>query len=197
MTNIKKIAEILTAYRPILLKETPKQSAVMVILIESIPNHLEILLTKRAATLPTYAGQYSFPGGIREAQDETLYQTAKREVEEELAVTETHYQLVGQLDDFYARDGHLVRPFVVKAAKHDFKNTLSLSEAEIERIYYLPFEQLKDFKEDPLLHAITRRRPSYSYHNEEGVFVWGLTAAILIHLWQVTSIPMDPNSHAY
>ncbi|SRR5579883_2781521 len=175
--DFKKLSD----YQPQLLPETEATAAVMIILLIDPAGHLEIVLTKRAETLLTYAGHYSLPGGLRDASDSDLYATATREVQEELFLSSDTYQRIGQLDDFLDRYGRLVRPFVVMMEKETFEKNYKFSADEIDEIYYFSATKLSQIKDDPKLHAITKRRPSYAF-SEGDVFIWGLTATILVHL---------------
>lgn len=194
--SIELMINILSHYQPALMVETSPSAAVMVIILEqdkllldNNTNNLSIVLTKRASTLPTYAGHYSFPGGMRDADDKDLYATAMRETQEELQLSCHAYQYLGQLDDFHDRYGHLVRPYVALMKKSTFLNLHKISLAEIQDIYFFPIAKLSELKDDPTLHAITKRKPSYSF-TDGNVFVWGLTAAILVHL---SNIILDEN----
>lgn len=182
----ENILKSLSQYKGVKLNETPLSAAVLIILLYDTNNNLEIVLTKRASDLPTYAGHYSFPGGMRDANDIDLFATAKREVQEELNLSPNSYQYVGNLDDFMSHDGHLVRPFVVEMKKSSFIKWHKKSDQEIEEIYYFNFKKLEEIKDEPRLYPITTRRPSYAF-SEGRVFIWGLTAVILVHLLQVST----------
>jgi 8-oxo-dGTP pyrophosphatase MutT (NUDIX family) len=188
MTNLNLLMQTLSQYQPILLAETNPCAAVMVILLVDGQNgtdtKIEIILTKRAASLPTYAGDYSLPGGIKDTSDLDLYATAVRELNEELAIPLGTYKLIGQLDDFEDRFGKVVRPFIAIMEKNNFEKLHKISTDEIASIYYFPLHELKDLEDMPELHTITRRRPSYAFR-KENFFVWGLTAGILVHLWNI------------
>lgn len=184
MINSSSIIDSLSQHQPILLEDTPHAAAVMVILLNNENQDYDIVLTKRAATLLTYAGDYSLPGGMRDPGEVDLSVTVTREVEEELSLAATTYQRIGQLDDFQDRDGNLVRPFVASMKKSDFEKLHRRSTAEIADIYFFPLQQLSAIKDDPGFHPITHRQPSYTYTDGE-VFVWGLTAAILVHIFNI------------
>ncbi|RDI43765.1 NUDIX hydrolase [Aquicella lusitana] len=188
--DINALIRILSAYRPVMLPETAERAAVMLILLVDEDDQVEIVLTKRAATLPAYAGHFSLPGGMHDKTDINLYQTAVREVHEELNLSETVYQHIGQLDDFSAREGHLVRPFVTVMQKRNFEKMHALAPSEIDHIYYLALTRLDRFVDDPALHVLTRRRPSYVFREGE-VFIWGLTASILVHLFDIIKTTLD------
>ncbi|TAK74794.1 MAG: CoA pyrophosphatase [Gammaproteobacteria bacterium] len=185
--NIKTLSH----YRYKQLPITQPAAAVMIILLIGSTNQVEILLTKRATTLLNYAGHYSFPGGMQDAHDKDLYATAIREVQEELYLSPDTYQYVSQLDDFMDRTGHLVRPFVVKMPKEVFEKAYKLSIDEIDDIYYFSLTKLDQIKDDPQLHDITKRRPSYAFSEGE-VFIWGLTATILVHLSNIITGETKP-----
>lgn len=173
LANIKK-------YQPKTLSKTPLSAAVMLILLYENNEPREIVLTKRAAALTAYGGQYSLPGGLCENIDIDFYATAIREVQEELGLHQNDYRYMGQLDDFYDRFKHVVRPFVVYMSKQDFLQKVTVAINEISALYYFPLENLATFADDPTLHALTNRNPSYVF-KEDDVFVWGLTASILVH----------------
>lgn len=184
MTTISSIIETLSHYQANLLPETHPCAAVMVLLITEKGSNIAIVLTKRAATLPTYAGDYSFPGGIKDTTDLDLHATAVRELNEELSIPLGTYKFIGQLDDFKDRFGNVVRPFVATMEKENFEKMHKVASEEIENVYYFPFQKIKELKDAPELHEITKRRPSYALR-EEAFFVWGLTAGILVHLGQI------------
>lgn len=179
--KIEDVIKIVANYKPNLMEETPQSAAVLVLILVDFQQNLFFLLTKRSNHLASYAGQYSFSGGIKESNDQDLLNTAIREVKEELGLDQRNYQLIGQLDDFQARYGNVVRPFVATMPKEQFEKIVRIEQDEIESIYYLPLPELSNIQEDPTLVPITRRRPSYSYKNDDA-FVWGLTASILVFL---------------
>ncbi|VVC77280.1 putative Nudix hydrolase NudL [Aquicella siphonis] len=183
--------ELLARYQPVSLSPTPQSAAVMLILLDQGTDSFEIVLTERAAHLERYAGDFSFPGGMQDEGDTDLYATVTREVEEELNLPAHAYQLIGQLDDFTDRYGHLVRPFVVLMKKTEFEKLHRIAASEIASIYYFSLSKLPAIKDTPALHTITRRRPSYAF-TEGQVFVWGLTATILVHLSNILSGESKP-----
>ncbi len=175
----------ITTYQPILMPDISPSAAVMVILLEEDDHEiLHMVLTKRSKKLPTYAGDYCFPGGVKDDNDSDLKATAMREVQEELGLASSSYEIIGQLDDFADRYGNLVRPFVACMLKKKFKLYYKSSLVEISNIYYFPLNELDQFKENESLAQITHRRPSYVYiHNE--VTIWGLTASIIVHFRKI------------
>ena len=184
--KIKPLLDAITAYRCISQPETPVAAAVLVLLITDNSENLFLVLTKRPATIATYAGDYCFPGGMRDNGETDLKTTARRELQEELAILPDSYQVIGQLDDFFDRFDNLVRPFVATLSQNDFENQMQVSESEIEAVYYLPVEKLSEFNVNHTLEQMTGREPSYSYTDKDkDTFIWGLTASIIVHLGNV------------
>lgn len=184
MLSLKEIIETVSSYQAKTLADTPFTAAVMLLILHEQHENLEIVITQRSLKLPTYSGHYSFPGGMRDVSDKDLYATAQREVTEELHLIPESYRYIGQLDDTHDRYGNLVRPFVTFMEKKSFIDLHKPSVDEIQEIFYLPISELELFRDNPDLHLITNRRPSYSYTKGE-VFIWGLTAGILMHFAEI------------
>ncbi len=180
MKNKNEIISLIKDHPPITMKETPLSAAVLVLMMQDENDNLFLIVTKRSETLAMYAGDYCFPGGMREDSDKDFIITALREVEEELGIPPQLYQIIGQLDDFNDRYGNVVRPFVALINQLDFEKSYH-SDDEIETIYYFPLIELLEIKPDANLEIITRRHPSYCYVKND-VVIWGLTAAIMVLL---------------
>jgi 8-oxo-dGTP pyrophosphatase MutT (NUDIX family) len=71
-----------------------------------------LLLTRRAATLRSHGGQWSFPGGRVDA-GETAEDAARRELREELGLELGGDAVLGVLDDYPTRSGYVITPFVL------------------------------------------------------------------------------------
>ena len=55
---------------------------------------------------------------------------------------------------------------------------------EIADIYYFPREDPHQFSIDETLDKILKRHPVYAYRCDN-VFIWCLTATIMVQLWKV------------
>ncbi|RAL02944.1 NUDIX hydrolase [Aspergillus ibericus CBS 121593] len=103
-----------------------RRAAVLVLLYADRRGDLRVVLTMRAATLSSYAGQAALPGGKADALEETPFQTARREAKEEIGLPDTNQKLsqpftVEHLCEFpanLARTELVVRPCV--ALLHSF-----------------------------------------------------------------------------
>ena len=81
-----------------------KRAAVAIALIgsEAGDDALSFLLTRRGGKLRSHAGQWALPGG-RCDENESLVETALREMREEIALDPGEASVLGVLDD-YRRD---------------------------------------------------------------------------------------------
>jgi 8-oxo-dGTP pyrophosphatase MutT (NUDIX family) len=190
LMNIETITNALSKYKPVTAPETPAAAAVLVLLIVDETDPISIVVTKRPDIIQTYAGDYCFPGGMRE-NNEDLKATAIRETMEELHIASTDYQMLGQLDDFYDRFDNLVRPFVAVMTKLRFSAQCQTSQSEIQELYFFPLGDLDKFADNNILELLTGRHPSYSYQHD-AVYIWGLTASIMVHFHNVITGANQP-----
>ncbi len=75
-----------------------------------------LVLTKRAGTLRSHAGQWALPGGRLDA-GETAEQAALRELAEEVHLHLDASRVLGRLDDYATRSGYTITPVVVWAGR--------------------------------------------------------------------------------
>ncbi len=108
--------------------------------IEGLPQHDSwstapaLLLTRRAQSLRSHAGQWALPGGRIDA-GETPEQAALRELSEEVGLQLQPTDVLGRLDDYATRSGYVITPVVVwaGAAAHAVPH-----EAEVASIHRIP-----------------------------------------------------------
>ena len=172
----KKICRRLDeAPRRVLDCRVKDKAAVLMPIVES-DTRPAFLLTKRTETVATHKGQISFPGGIREAEDTSLLQTALRETQEEVGVAAGHIDIVGQFHDYLAVTDWLVVPFVGFVRG---RPTLNPNPDEVERVLRIPL----DFFQTRRPRVQTRKRKgrpiSVYYYDYQDEVVWGLTARII------------------
>lgn len=139
-----------------------------------------LVLTVRRDHLPDHAGQISFPGGQREA-DETLEETALREAQEEVGLDPSHVEVLGALTPLYIQPSNFcVYPFV-GAVPH--APTLRPTDAEVGKILRVPLAHLlrpeTTVREEWSLRGMPVEVP---YFGVEGYKVWGATAMMLSEL---------------
>ncbi|MFA7272809.1 MAG: CoA pyrophosphatase [Crocinitomicaceae bacterium] len=160
-----------------------RESAVAVHVFEK-ENDLQIVLTQRNTYDGAHSGQVSFPGGKKEARDENLLFTARRESFEEIGLPMQAGTLIGSLTDIYIPVSNFsVKPYVIYHEREI--EGLSPDPREVESIFFLPRKVLID------KNTLTKRNihiqagftlndvPCFIYGN---YVIWGATAILLNEL---------------
>ncbi len=146
---------------------------------DSVTKRVEIVLTKRAQSVNSHKGQVSFPGGLREAGDDTTLYTALRETEEELGIDPSVIEPLGPLPSVYTRGNLLIFPWVAAVKlPTEFKPRAE----EVETVLYLPVKKLVVEGLKPVAvedEGVTISTIGLTLGTE---LVWGATARILEHL---------------
>jgi 8-oxo-dGTP pyrophosphatase MutT (NUDIX family) len=168
----------------------PAHAAVLVPLVQR-GDTLHVLLTRRTDHLRDHAGQVSFPGGRREADDADPAATALREAEEEVGLPRHHVEVIGQMPDYTTVTHFVVTP-VVALVQPPFE--LTLDRFEVAEAFEVPLP----FLMNPAHHRRhvfgfeggQRQFLSMPWHGlgADGVareyFIWGATAAMLRNLYR-------------
>ena len=97
-----------------------------------------VILTLRPTRLNQHSGQYALPGGKLDF-DETPYEAAIRELDEELGLSLAPRNILGRLDDYPTRSKYRISPIVLWGGDNP---TLYPSAEEVERVFYIPFTEL-------------------------------------------------------
>lgn len=108
-----------------------------------------LILTRRAATLGSHAGQWALPGG-RIDPGETPEQAALRELAEEVGLQLDSSAVLGRLDDFVSRSGYAITPVVVWAGA---ASALVPNPGEVASIHRIPVAEFMR-NDAPMLDAI-------------------------------------------
>jgi 8-oxo-dGTP pyrophosphatase MutT (NUDIX family) len=110
-----------------------------------------LLLTRRASTLRSHAGQWALPGGRLDA-GETAAQAALRELHEEVGLDLGPDAVLGRLDDYATRSGYVVTPIVVWAGA---ARALRPHPGEVASVHRLPLAELLR-GDAPILNTVRR-----------------------------------------
>jgi len=152
-------------------------SAVLVAIsmVDGVPS---VLLTRRSATLRNNAGDVSFPGGRRDA-DESVVQAAIREAHEEVSLVATHDNVRGLLASAVAARREIsIAPVV--AVVESFDGLISNPD-EVDHVFVVPLAHLVS----PGVHwCETWHREPFGefvmhYFAIGDDLVWGATAFLL------------------
>lgn len=155
------------------------EAAVMVALSEGQEEY-SVLLTRRAQHLRLHAGEAAFPGGKRDATDESLLATALREAEEEIALDPGAFELLCTLDQRLTRTDIKVTPFVGLIPE---AVVLDPNPNEIDEVYSVPLSHFLKPEHLTMIelpyHGKLVSSPCFHYLHHE---IWGVTALTLIDL---------------
>ncbi len=167
----------------------PIASAVLVPLYRDA-DRTHVVLTRRRSDLRRHAGEISFPGGRRDAEDADLTVTALREAEEEIGLPREQARLVGELPatSTFATN-YLIHPYV---AEIPAGVAWQLSAREVDAVLELPLGELLAGRTIATLErrGITFQTDAYVVGEH---LVWGATARILEHLiTQLVDEPGEP-----
>ena len=141
----------------------------------------KVVLTRRSMQLSQHAGEVSFPGGKRDPSDTSNIVVALREAQEEIALNPFDVKLLGDLPIQRSRSGLSVRPIVGLIPAHV---NLVAQPTEIDRIFLAPLQVLIDAPALPYEVRLVRQSLYFPSIQVENEIVWGLTARMLISLFQ-------------
>lgn len=153
-----------------------KDAAVLVPLIMR-EDGLRVIMTVRSSTMPSHAGQISFPGGKTHPEDQSPVHTALREAHEEVNIPPDAVDVIGSLGVHRGGLGFSVTPVVGVV---DASAPLRPCPREVDEIFEIPLDFVAD-----LANHITEERhlegvPYKMYAAPYGRYhIWGLTAGIL------------------
>lgn len=141
-----------------------------------------VLFTVRTPTMPSHAGQISFPGGGPKPGDDGPVGTALRETREEVGIDADHVEVLGSLGVHFGGMGYAVTPVI--GLVHTDADCVPCPR-EVAEVFEVPLAHLAD----RAAHVIEQRTFSgtdYAMYAVPSVdtqgrqrHVWGLTAGIL------------------
>lgn len=172
---------------PSLPKEAIKVSvkaAVLFALVERAEPTL--LLTTRSHKLRKHAGQISFAGGRVDSMDASAVHTALREAQEEIGLSPSGVNILGEMPEYFTVTGFCVTPVVASIPCSSGPLPLLINPHEVADVFEVPLA----FLMNPANHqrhrtefqGQTREWYSIPYTSEQdGVerFIWGATAGMI------------------
>ncbi|HER08395.1 MAG TPA: CoA pyrophosphatase [Bacteroides sp.] len=172
-------------FREAFIHEADPAGAAVMILMYPASGKLFLALIKRNEYPGHHSAQVSFPGGMREAADRSLEETARRETCEELGIPDT-MEILGSLTTLYIPvSNFLVTPFV---GWLDHRPRFQPDISEVQYIIEVSVETLKDpgncRTEKMFRHGQQMVTPCYMAGNER---IWGATAMILSEYLELVS----------
>ena len=160
-----------------IMDEGYRKAAILFILYNR-GNGYFTLLTRRSSNLPYHPAQISFPGGAYDPGDNSLIETAIREVYEEIGLRIAPSQILGELDDIKTLTSRfIISPFL---AFINYPFVLDINKNEIEEIIELPLSFIMN------RNNLKRGKWMINDKEEESIYyvyadhlIWGATARIL------------------
>ena len=160
------------------LEKPPVPAAVLVPVI--LGPRPSILLTKRTAHLKSHAGQVSFPGGRIDKEDVHPEAAALRDAQEEVGLDPSKVEVIGRMSDYITGTGYRITPILgLLPPGLEYRP----SPHEVEFVFELPIEVVldPDAPQRQYREVLGQSREFWVWPHPEH-FIWGATAAILVHL---------------
>ncbi|KAJ7511300.1 NUDIX hydrolase domain-like protein [Mycena galericulata] len=194
-----------------------RSAAVIVALFVGRMGDLHVVLNRRSASLRTYAGDTTLPGGKVEAEDRTIEDTARREAFEEigLPLDKMKVPLLCILEPFLAANQLIVTPVVVLILDNTLRPILNTTEVASlfshplaafmsssppfpteSELVEVPYHTAKDFvyTDTDGITRIYRLHRFLTGREAGGVKpLFGLTASILIEAACIAHAPRLPD----
>jgi len=155
-------------------------AAVAICIVPDVEGRACFVLTRRAGSLRSHAGQWALPGG-RIDLNETATEAARRETAEEVGLRLDAADVLATLDDYPTRSGYVITPVVLWS---DQQSELKPNEGEIASVHLIPLAEL-DHPDAPRLLSIPESSNPVIQMPIMGHWIHAPTAAILLQLREV------------
>jgi len=180
-----RIRDCLAALTPRQLTGGYTREAAVLMPIFEWEQEYYFLLTQRTEEVQTHKGQISFPGGMREG-DEELIQTALRETFEEVGIEGSRIETLGQFHDYISINSYRVTPFA--GFIHGSFTTVPQVH-EVAEVLQVPFRVFLDPARLRIEKSTIRNRMEDVYFYSYGTHqIWGLTARIIKDFMQALNL---------
>ncbi|MCH8611714.1 NUDIX hydrolase [Arsenicicoccus dermatophilus] len=157
------------------------------------PARQDVLLTERAHTMRSYAGQVSFPGGSLEPGEDVVA-AALRESHEEVGLRPETVEVLASVPELYMPHRDFgVTPVV--AWWRDPHPVAAVDPGEVAAVLRAPLDELVDpANRFTVTHPSGYRGPAFAV---DGLLVWGFTAGVLTQLLSLAGLdrPWDRTRH--
>jgi 8-oxo-dGTP pyrophosphatase MutT (NUDIX family) len=158
-----------------------KPAAVLIGVIDREPG-ATVILTLRAASLNSHAGQIAFPGGRVDERDANFVETALREAHEEIALPPERVTPLGLLEPYRTRTGYRVVP-VLSLVSEDIAPMAD--DREVAEVFEVPLEFLMTAdnhqRHSREWQGVRRHFYAMPYGDR---YIWGATAGILRAMYE-------------
>ena len=163
--------------------KTEAKAAVSIIRCRGPVESVLLLRRKKMAGDP-WSGHFAFPGGKREPEDSSLFETCLRETHEETGIMLPEKAFEKKVEASYAgsclSNSVLVQPFLFSLTEMP---DILVEQSEIQSYHWLEVQSFRDSS----AHAEVEMLPSrvYPVFPLEDYYVWGFTYRILCRILEV------------
>lgn len=157
-----------------------RHAAVLVPLLDTAAG-LELLLTVRASTLRSHAGQIALPGGRLEP-GEDFVEAALRETFEEVGIAVAHENVLGELSDHPSPAGFVARPVV---ARVPWPQEVQLDPGEVAEVFTVPLADLRSVVPSSQLVSMEQYQRRIFAYRWGARNIWGFTGNVIRNLFDV------------
>jgi 8-oxo-dGTP pyrophosphatase MutT (NUDIX family) len=180
-----KLKEVLAKRQKAAIRDPHRRPSAVLIPVYYYQGQHIILFTKRSELVHYHKGEISFPGGGFHPKDGTLLNTALRESYEEIGLSPSDVQVLGELDDSITKGSdYIITPFVGSILpEYKFK----LNDFETAEIIRIPLAALLEEgcrREEPVIVLDGQKFIPYVYAYQ-GHLIIGATARILMQLLDI------------
>lgn len=157
-----------------------RHSAVLVLFAPGLddPDDTTVVVTERAHTMRSHAGQPAFPGGGTEDEDQDAADTALREAWEEIGLERSGVEVLAELPTLHIPvSGYDVTPVLAWWREPDPGSLFAKDRSEVERVLQLSVAGLLDPRSRfRVRHPSGFEGPAWL---PEGLLLWGFTGGLL------------------
>jgi len=160
--------------------EKPKKSAVLALIYPNNQGEAMMAFILRKSYEGYHSGQIAFPGGKVETADNTLYDTALREANEEVNIAIADVKYIKNLTSvFIPVSNYMVYPFLAYADKtpHFIKDPI-----EVDEILQFPLSQIINNPLVPIQKEYFGKEYTLNAFKINNYLIWGATAMILAEI---------------
>lgn len=157
--------------------EGPPRDAAVLIGILQRGEGPSVVLTQRTGHLKSHAGQVAFPGGKIDPTDNGPVEAALREADEEIGLSPSQVEPLGNLAPYLTGSGYRVVPVIgaIRDAEPFHPNP-----DEVEDVFEVPLNFLMDPANHQKLSREWQGKRRYFYAMPFGErYIWGVTAGII------------------
>jgi len=144
-----------------------------------------LLFIRRSVEVQDHKGQVAFPGGSIETGDENATTAALRETWEEIGLPAESIRILGQLSGRNTITHYYITP-IVGVIPWPFP--IKMQTSEVSRVFTIPMNWLANPENHSLKEVIRSngaRETVYYFEEYDGELLWGITAAMTLHLLQL------------